>query len=196
MRWIWASVSKTAPVVSRMKLHRAADVEGAVQRLLGAAEIPDPHVNLPQRRQRDAEAVRRAGLPLELDAALGQRQGLVVAMLQRGDVRLIAVNRRQDVASLHGDRQPLGMAHRDQRLLQPALLSQRDARQRVHHRQIPPIAGGVKGGGGGGEMLPDDGAVADLAVAEPELVVGQADRPRVVGALGQFQGFGQERDAA
>ena len=45
-------------------------------------------------------------------------------------------------------------------------------------------------------MLPDDGGVADLPVAEPELVVGKADRPRVVGALGQFQGFGEERDAA
>ena len=45
-------------------------------------------------------------------------------------------------------------------------------------------------------MLADDRRVADLPVADPQLVVGEADGARIVRALGQFQRPRQERDAA
>ena len=45
-------------------------------------------------------------------------------------------------------------------------------------------------------MLAHDGDVADLAVAEAELVVGEADGPRVVRALGLLQRLGEEGNAA
>ena len=43
-------------------------------------------------------------------------------------------------------------------------------------------------------MLADDGRVADVAVAETELVVGEADGPRIVRALRLFQGAAEQRD--
>src|SRR5205814_4875152 len=42
-----------------VKLNRAADLERAVQRVLGAAEIAEAHADLPERRERDGEAVAR-----------------------------------------------------------------------------------------------------------------------------------------
>ena len=66
----------------------------------------------------------------------------------------------------------------------------------MHHREVPPIAGGVERRRGLRDVLADDGRVADLPVAEAELVVGEADGARIVRALGRLQGFGEERDAA
>ncbi len=45
-------------------------------------------------------------------------------------------------------------------------------------------------------MLAHDRHLADLPVAQPELVVGEADGARVVRALRLFQGLGKEGDAA
>ena len=50
--------------------------------------------------------------------------------------------------------------------------------------------------GGLRDVLADDGGVADVAVAEAELVVGEADRARVVRPLRLLQRAGEERDAA
>ena len=93
-------------------------------------------------------------------------------------------------------RQPLGLAQRRHRLVEPSFLRERDAGQRVDHRQVAPVAGGVQRRGGLGDVLADDGRVADLPVAEAELVVGEADGARVVRALGLLQGLGEEGDAA
>ena len=120
--------------------------------------LPTPDVNLPERRQRDPQAVRRPRFLLELDAPLGQRQRFLVPMLHRGDVRLVAEDRRQHVACLRGHGQPLGMAHRDERLFEPPFLRQRHARQRMDHGQMPPVARGVQGRRGRGQVLPDDRA--------------------------------------
>jgi hypothetical protein len=48
-------------------------------------------------------------------------------------------------------------------------------RQRVEQREIAPVAGGVQRRRRLGDVLADDGGVADLLVAEPELVVREAD---------------------
>ena len=93
-------------------------------------------------------------------------------------------------------RQPLGLPQRGHRLVEPAFLRERDAGQRVHQREVAPIAGGVQRRGGLRDVLADDGHVADLPVAEPELVVGEADGARVVRALRLLQRLGEERDAA
>ena len=126
-------------------------------------------------------------LLLQLDAALGQRQRLLVAVLHHRDVRLVAAHRRQHVAGLDDQREPLGLAQRGHRFVEPPFLRERDARQRVDQREVAPIAGGVQRRGGLRDVLADDGGVADLAVAVPELVVGEADGARVVGALGLLQ---------
>src|SRR5262249_9155509 len=46
------------------------------------------------------------------------------------------------------------------------------------------------------DVLADDGRVADVPITEPELVVGEPDRPRVVGALRLTQRAAEQRDAA
>ena len=66
----------------------------------------------------------------------------------------------------------------------------------MHHREVASIAGGVQGRGGLGDVLAHDGHVADLAITEAQLVVGESDGPRVVRTLGLLQGLGEERDAA
>ncbi len=45
----------------------------------------------------------------------------------------------------------------------------------------------MEGGGRLRDVIANDGAFADLPVAEPELVVGEADRARVVGAFRLLQ---------
>ena len=88
------------------------------------------------------------------------------------------------------------MAHRDERLFEPPFLGERHAGQRVHHRQVPPVARGVQRRCGRGQVLADDRRVADLPVAERQLVVGKADGAGIVRPLGQAQGLGEKRDAA
>ena len=66
----------------------------------------------------------------------------------------------------------------------------------MHHRQVPPVAGGVQRRSRLRQVLADDGGVADLAVAEGQLVVGEADGAGIVRALRQPQRLGEERDAA
>jgi hypothetical protein len=109
--------------------HRASHVEGAVQGFLRPAEISDPDANLPQRGQRDPEPVRRSGFLLELDAALGQRQRILVPVLHRSDVGLVAADGGQHVPGLGRRGEALGMPHRHQRLLEPSLLREGDARK-------------------------------------------------------------------
>ena len=179
-------MSNTAPVVSD-EMERAADVERAVQRLLGALQVAEADADLAERGERDGEPVRRARVLVQRDAALGERERLLVAVLHQRDVRLVAAHRRQHVVGLDDDRQPLGLAQRGHRLVEPPVLRERDARQRVHQREVAPVAGGVQRGRRLGDVLADDRHVADLAIALPELVVGEADGARVVGALGLLE---------
>ena len=163
------------------ELQRAAHVERAVERLLGAPQIAEPHADLAERGQRDAQAVRRARLLLQLDAALGQRQRLIVAVLHHRHVRLVAADGRDDVVGVDHQREPLGLPQRGHRFVEPSLLGERDAAQRMDQRQVAAVAGGVQRRGRLRDVLADDRGVADVAVAQPELVVGEADGARVVG---------------
>ena len=61
---------------------------------------------------------------------------------------------------------------------------------------MPAVAGGVQRGRRLGQVLADDARVADLLVAERELVVGEADRARVVRELGVLQRARVQRDRA
>ena len=61
---------------------------------------------------------------------------------------------------------------------------------------MPAIAGGVQCRCSFGEVIADDAGVADLLVADRELVVRQTDGPRLVRQFGVFQGARMERDGA
>src|SRR5258708_37859818 len=58
------------------------------------------------------------------------------------------------------------------------------------------MAGRVQGRGRLRDVLADDDGVADVPVAEAELVMSQADGARVVRALRLLEGAAEERDAA
>src|SRR4029079_9550334 len=57
-------------------------------------------------------------------------------------------------------------------------------------------AGGVQGGCGLGDVLADDGQIADLAVTQAKLIMGEPDRARLVGTLRLIQGFREEGNPA
>src|SRR4026207_530700 len=62
----------------------------------------------------------------------------------------------------------------------------------MHHREMTSITGGVEGGGRLGDVLANDRHLADVAIAEPELVVSQADRPRIVRAFSLPERLGKK----
>jgi hypothetical protein len=64
----------------------------------------------------------------------------------------------------------------------------------MHHREMPPVAGGVEGGGGVADVLTDDRGIADLPVAQAKLVVGQPDGPRIMSTLGLLERLGEQGD--
>jgi len=66
----------------------------------------------------------------------------------------------------------------------------------MNHREVTSIASGMEGRGRLGDVLANDRHVADVAVAEPELVVGKADGSRVVRPFRLSQRLGQKRDPA
>ena len=88
------------------------------------------------------------------------------------------------------------MTQRPHRLVEPAVLRQRHARQRVDKCEVTQIAGGMEGGRGLRDVLANDGAVANLPVAEAEFVMGETDGTGIVRPLGLFQRACKEGDAA
>jgi hypothetical protein len=123
-------------------------------------------------------------LLLEFHAALGERERLVVPMLHQRDVGLVAADRRLHVPGFDEERQALGLGEGGHGLVQPALLRQRHARERVHHRQVAPIANGVQRRGRLRQVLADDSGVANLPIAEAQFEMRQTDGTRVVRAFG------------
>jgi hypothetical protein len=66
----------------------------------------------------------------------------------------------------------------------------------VDEREAALIAGRVERRRRLRDVIADDGRVADVAVAQAELVVGEPDRARIVGALGLLQRAAEQRDRA
>ena len=78
-----------------MELHGAANFERAMQHGLGAREIADAHADLAERGERDRKAGPLSETFLQRDRALGERQGLIVAMPNQRDVRLVDADGRE-----------------------------------------------------------------------------------------------------
>jgi len=119
-----------------------------------------------------------------------------VAVLHHRDVGLIAAHRRDDVAGVRHQSQPLGVPEGAHGFVEAAVLRERDARKRVHQREMTQVAGRVQRGRRLRDVIADDRAVADLAVAEPELIVGETDGAGIVRAFSLFQRAGEEGDAS
>jgi len=127
-----------------VKLDGAANVERAVQGILRSPQISEAHADLTERGQRHGQPVARAVRFVERYASLGQRQRLLVAVLQHHHVGLVPADHRQDVVGLHERRETLGLSERPHGFVVAAQLRERDAGQRMHQREVAAIAGGVK----------------------------------------------------
>ena len=122
-----------------VELDRAAHVERAVQRVLGARQVAEPHADLAERAERDGQAVAGAVRLVERDAPLGERERLLVAMLEHHHARLVAADRGQHVVR-RGRARPCARRAAARSSL---LRSGRAARTRC-----PTTNGPARGGGG------------------------------------------------
>ena len=68
--------------------------------------------------------------------------------------------------------------------------------QRVHEGEVPAVPRSMQGGCGFRDVLTNDRDVANLAITVPELVVGKADGPGVVGDFRVFQRAPVQGDGA
>ena len=178
------------------ELHGASHVQRPAKDLLGAQQVSHAHADLPERGQRDAETVGRAGFGLKRHAPLGERQRLVVPVLHERHVRLIPADDGDDVVCAGQDGEALGMAQRRHRLVEASVLGKRDTRERVRQREVAAIARGVQRRGGLVEVFADDCRVGHAAIAERQFEVSEADRLRVVSTLGVLERLAQKRDRA
>ena len=177
-----------------VKLNRAANVERAMQCVRSARQIAEPDADLAECPQRHGESVTRPVRLVQRHASLGQRERLLVAVLEHHDVCLIAAHRRHHVVGPDQRGQTLRVAQRRHRLFGAAELRQRDAGEGMDERQVAPIAGGVQGGCRLADVLANDRHLADLPIALTELIVGQPDGARVVRQLGLLERAAVERD--
>jgi hypothetical protein len=179
-----------------LELHRAADFQRAGQDLFRALQVPELHQDLAERRERDGQAVTRAERLVQRDAALRERQRLLVLVAHERHVGLVVDDAGEDVVGVDGHREPLALPECAGGFIGAARLREQHGRQRMHERKVPSIARRVERRRRLGEMLAYDSGVADLFVAVRELVMGEPDRPRVMGKLGVLQGSRVQRDGS
>ena len=161
-----------------VELDGAPDFERASEDLLGAFEVAELNEDLAERRECDGEAVTRSERLMQRDAALGERERLIVAMLHQRHVRLVVHDPREHVVGGNRHGETLALAQCGDRFVAAAGLREQNGRQRVHEREVATIASGMQRGSGLGQMLANDAGIADLLVAERKLVVREADGAR------------------
>lgn len=131
---------------------------------------------------------------MERDAALRKRERLIVAVAHQRHVGLVVHDAGEDIVCGNGHGEPLALSKSRRRFVDTSRLRQQHGGERVHEREMTPIAGRVQRGRRFGEVIADDTRVPDLVVAERQLVVGEADGAGLVGELGVLQGARVERN--
>ncbi len=94
---------------------------------------------------------------------------------------------REHVVGGNRHRETLALAERGGGFVAPAGLREQNGGQRVNEREVAAIAGGVQRRGGLCQMFANDAGIADLLVAERQLVVCETDRARIVRELGVLE---------
>ena len=112
-----------------LELHRAADFQRAGQDLFRAIQVPELHQDLAERGEGDGETVTRAQRLVKRDAALGERQRLVVMVAHERHVGLIVDDAGEHVVCLYGHRQPFALPERACRLVGSTGLREQHRRQ-------------------------------------------------------------------
>ena len=135
-------------------------------------------------------------LLLQRRCLFGQRQRLVVAVLNQRHVRLVVEDDAEHVVRVHRRGEVLGLTQRRHGFVHAPALRQHDAGQRMKQREVSPVARCMERRCGFGDVLADDRRVADLLVAVAELVVGEADGFGIVRLFGMTQRAAEQRDRA
>ena len=115
-------------------------------------------------------------------------------MLHQRHVRLVVHDPREHIVSRNGHREALALPERSSGFVGASSLREQHGRQRVDEREMTAIADGVKCRGRLGQVLAHDSGIANLLVAERELVVRKADGARVVRELGMLERPRVQRD--
>ena len=170
-----------------MELDRASNVQRTVECVLCALEIAKADTDLPERGERDREAMPRAMGLVKRHAAFGHGQRLIVAVLQHQSVRLIPAHRCQDVAGVNHRGEAFGLPEGGHGLLAAASLREDGTRNGMDDREVPAISGCMERGGGLRNVLPDDGRVAHLTIAGGQVEMGEPDAARVMSNLGMLE---------
>jgi len=125
---------------------------------------------------------------MQTDRAFRQCERLFVAVPNQRDVGLVAIHRRQHIVRLQECREALRLAQCGICLIVPTGLREHHRRQRMDHRQVTAIAGGVKRRRRLGDVFTHDRHVADLPITLAEIKMRQPDRPRIVRPFGLLEG--------
>ncbi|HZL94079.1 MAG TPA: hypothetical protein VFB99_10560 [Vicinamibacterales bacterium] len=170
-----------------VELDGAPDFKRASEYLLGAVEVADLNEDLAKRRECDGEAVTRSERLMQRDTALGEREGLIVAMLHQCHVRLVVHDPREHIVGGNRHGETLALAECGDRFFAAAGLREQNGRQRVNKREVATIANGMQCGGSLCQMLANDAGIAYLLVTERKLVVRKTDGARIVREFGVFE---------
>ena len=112
---------------------------------------------------------------MQRDASLGERERLLVLVPHERDVRLVVHDPREHIVCLDRHRETLALPESRRSFFTAARLREKDRGQRMDEGEVAAIACRVKCRGGFSEVFADDARVANLLVAEGELVVGEPD---------------------
>src|SRR6188508_3398866 len=131
---------------------------------------------------------------MQRDAALGQDERLLVAMLHQCHVRLVMHDAREHIVGRYRHREAFTLPQPRDGFVCSARLREQYRGQRMNERQVTPVADSMKSRGRLRQVLTNDARVANLLVAKGELIVSKTDRARVMRALGMLQRSCMERD--
>ena len=179
-----------------VELNWTADVERAVKDLFGASQVAEPYADVPDVGQSHGKAVSGAVGFVQRHAAFGERERLIVPVLEHHDVRLVSTHRCDDVVCLHGRGESLCLPERAEPFLAAPKLRERDARQGMDEREMAAVAGRVQRRRRFGDVLTENRDVAHLPIAPSQLVMSETDGARVVRHFGILQRADVQGDRA
>ncbi len=154
-----------------------------MQNFLGALELAEPHEDLSERGERNGEPASGPHLFLQRRTVLGHGERLLMAVLEQRHVRLVVADDTEDILRLHRRRESLGVLQRGIGFFDAPALSEHSAGEGVEDCKVAAIARGMQRRRRFRDVFPHDRRVADLPVAEPQLVMREADRLGIVRLL-------------
>ncbi|MNC88794.1 hypothetical protein D3C83_46530 [compost metagenome] len=96
-------------------------------------------------------------------------------MAHERDVCLVMDDPGEHIVGMNRHGEPFALPQRGARFVRTARLRQEHGREGMHEREMPPVARRMQRRGGFRQMLAHDSRIADLLVAEGQLVMREPD---------------------